>query len=107
VRGRGERWKGGVQARARGGGEGGGDPICDWVRVRCLTDQLRDHTGQNTRPWVVRKQLMRAAPRFCVCALACHLHLQTTFPLEKLHASRREIGGPVQPQQAEPGSKSE
>jgi hypothetical protein len=40
-----------------------------WIlRALPLPDQLRDHTGQKRRYWLVLKEIIRAAPCFfCVC----------------------------------------
>jgi hypothetical protein len=35
--------------------------------------ELGDQPGQKAKYWLIFKQIMRAAPRFFVCALACHL----------------------------------
>jgi hypothetical protein len=42
------------------------------VRPRWLIDQLRDHTGQKRRYWLVLKEMIRAAPRFFLHVLALY-----------------------------------
>jgi hypothetical protein len=37
------------------------------------TERLGDQPGQKAKYWLISKQIMRAAPRFFVCTLACHL----------------------------------
>jgi hypothetical protein len=34
---------------------------------------MGDQPGQKAKYWFILKQMARAAPRFFVCALACHL----------------------------------
>jgi hypothetical protein len=42
--------------------------------------------GQKAKYWLIFKQITCEAPRFCVCALACHF--KTTFPLEIFRAAK-------------------
>jgi hypothetical protein len=59
-------------------------------------DQLRDHTGQKARCWLVLKEIIRAAPCFfCVC-----WHGALVNNISARINSRREAGGPAQRLQA-------
>jgi hypothetical protein len=53
--------------RGRGEGEGEGATACHGEDRR---DQLRDHTGQKRRYWLVLKEIIRAAPCFFLRVLA-------------------------------------
>jgi hypothetical protein len=41
-----------------------------WARLVSNNDQLRDHTGQKRRYWLVLKEIIRAAPCFFLHVLA-------------------------------------
>jgi hypothetical protein len=58
-------------------------------------DQLRDHTGRKRRYWLVLKEIIRAAPCFCLRVLALAVN-----NISARKKSRREVGGPAQRLQA-------
>jgi hypothetical protein len=73
------------------------------------SDQLRDHTGQKRRYWLVLKEIIRAAPFFflslCVLALlaiAWHGTSKQHFRTKIFNfcAAKLEVGGPAQRLQA-------
>jgi hypothetical protein len=83
------------------------------LRVASHGAVARSHTGQNTKYWLVLKQITRAAPCFCVCARVgmslATSKKQEASPLQNLwqKCSKRQLQAASCKLQAGPGPQRE